>query len=341
MSPERNTIIGVLASHDDNRINNRLARVLDYFYEHRQDDFDKFRFVFTGGTYRRVVDGKDDQVERGNLQPVSPDTRKFLVKRTLILPPNAQGGVTILSFLIVEGVCSIVWPFFAPLSSHWLTPENLALMRLCDRCQVKRFMNSGSVEEWVDKDAAKDVWLNPRPFPPDIVLREGHFRKGRYEPETRDGGGYRLRVPPPQTERRDVPEEMTIALIAHDRMKKAMVKFARDHKQGLRRFHTILTTGTTGRLVRRATALKNIFRYNSGPEGGDIQIATEILFSQCDAVIFFIDPLNPHPHIDDIRVVIAACMRHDHVRLVTNPQQGKDWMASLSPMRQAKAAAAS
>ena len=323
------TLIGVLASHDDTRVNNALARVLDRCCKTPyRPTMEKFGFVFTGGTYRRVIDGKDSEVDKGNIHPVSSETREFLTPRTLIIPPNSQGGVTILSYLVVGQICSIIWAFFAPLSSHWLTPENLALMRLSDYWKAKRLMNKGTVEEWLEKEADQDSTINCQPFPPEITFRKGTLQNFSGEPPKRGGGGFRLRLPEPPP-RRDVPEEMTLALIAHNDQKINMVSFAKDHKTVLARFRKILTTGTTGEWIQSKTGLANIFRYESGPHGGDIQIATEILFGQCDAVIFFIDPLNPHPHIDDVRVVLAACMRHDHVRLLTNEPQARDWIQRL------------
>lgn len=65
----------------------------------------------------------------------------------------------------------------------------------------------------------------------------------------------------------------------------------------------------------------------SGPKGGDIEIATEILFGRCHMVIFFIDPL--HPRTDDMRVVFSACMaeiENNDVRMLTNEVQAREWI---------------
>jgi len=124
-------------------------------------------------------------------------------------------------------------------------------------------------------------------------------------------------------------EDMTIALIAHDIMKKNMVSFCVDHEWELRKFGQILATGTTGQEVASNTSKvieRKIFRYHSGPKGGDIEIATEILLGRCHMVIFFIDPLNPHPHIDDIRCVFEACMVRDKVIIITNEKHAREFM---------------
>jgi methylglyoxal synthase len=124
-------------------------------------------------------------------------------------------------------------------------------------------------------------------------------------------------------------KDMTIALIAHNEMKTRMVEFAVDHEQELNKFGTILATGTTGREVAGSTTslLKKMVRHHSGPKGGDIEIATAILAGQCDVVIFFIDPLSPHPHIDDIRVVFQACMVSDRVVMITNEMHAREFMS--------------
>jgi methylglyoxal synthase len=127
-------------------------------------------------------------------------------------------------------------------------------------------------------------------------------------------------------------EDTTIALIAHDEMKPRMVDFAIDNEHILARFGRILTTGTTGQAVANATHTlgPKIYRYHSGPKGGDIEIATEILFGRCHVVVFLVDPLHSHAHIEDIRVVFGACMIQDHVRMLTNEMQAREWIERVA-----------
>jgi methylglyoxal synthase len=85
-----------------------------------------------------------------------------------------------------------------------------------------------------------------------------------------------------------------VALIAHDEMKKRMIDFAIDHEDELNAFGRIIATGTTGREVAAATSRRienKLIRCHSGPHGGDIELATAILYGCCDLVIFFVDPL--------------------------------------------------
>jgi methylglyoxal synthase len=213
-----------------------------------------------------------------------------------------------------------VWPFLTPLTAHWLNPENLALMRLCDQWHVKRLMNLGSVEEWFTKEAALDVKRNLQKTPPHLDLTQRSIRPSR--------GTHAHRIDRSVDRQPTQVSEMTIALIAHDQMKERMVEFAIDNEPELDKFARILSTGTTGREVAANTRNldKKLHRYHSGPKGGDIEIATEILFGECHVVVFFVDPLRPHPHVEDIRVVFGACMIQDQVRMLTNEMQAREWM---------------
>lgn len=322
---ERKTLIGVLASHDSPEKNNALARLLENLRSENSKLLNQFHFVFTGGTYERIIVGTDKAHEQG-IQPVNNMTREFLIPRSTCLPSRRDGGVTILAFSIVQRSCSILWPFLTPVTAHWLNPENLALMRLSDQWHVKRLMNTGSVIEWFRQEADTDIYSNLQDTPLKLVLPGTEYK---ISPEDKPDGGHRI-FRPTDTEIPTKVQKMTIALIAHDYMKTRIVEFALDYEHELGRFHIILSTGTTGRDVGDAASnlqqKTRLYRYHSGPKGGDIEIATEILFGRCHVVVFFIDPLNPHPHIEDIRVVFGACMIHDHVRMLTNEMQAREWM---------------
>lgn len=312
------TLIGVLASHDDDSVNNTVARLFNDLHHQDPAILRSFHFVFTGGTFDRVIEG----TRKPMVQPVDPSTRDYLERECGLtrLPSRTEGGVTILAYLVVEQLCSIVWPFLTPLTSHWLNPENLALMRLSDQWHVKRLMNRGSVEEWFAKEARVEIKRNLQPAPPGLTLTQRTIDATK--------GAWGFRIDRPETGFPDDVSQMTIALVAHDQMKERMVEFAIDHESELDRFARILSTGTTGREVAANTRRLHmkIHRYHSGPKGGDIQIATEILFGDCHVVVFFVDPLHPHPHIEDIRVLFGACMIQDRVRMLTNEMQAREWM---------------
>lgn len=107
----------------------------------------------------------------------------------------------------------------------------------------------------------------------------------------------------------------TIALIAHDGKKADLVSFAHKNVDLLRRFQ-LVATGTTGQMLRDQLDLE-IHRYRSGPLGGDVQIAARIVEGNVFALIFFVDPLDKHPHEPDIQTILRACNVHN-VALATN-----------------------
>jgi methylglyoxal synthase len=108
---------------------------------------------------------------------------------------------------------------------------------------------------------------------------------------------------------------MIIALIAHDRQKDDLQAFCVKHRDHLARFE-LIATGTTGQRIADATGLP-VYRYLSGPLGGDAQIAARIAQKEVGAVIFLVDPLYAHPHEPDIQGLLRVCNVHN-VPLATN-----------------------
>jgi methylglyoxal synthase len=56
---------------------------------------------------------------------------------------------------------------------------------------------------------------------------------------------------------------------------------------------------------------------NSGPMGGDAEIASMVARKEMTAVIFFRDPLDRHPHEPDVQMLMRVCDVHE-VPLATN-----------------------
>lgn len=98
------------------------------------------------------------------------------------------------------------------------------------------------------------------------------------------------------------PATKRIALVAHDNMKDEMLEWSANHKSELAQ-HTLIGTGTTGRLVQEHTGL-HVERLRSGPLGGDQQIGARIADGLIDIMIFFWDPLEPQPHDPDIKALL-------------------------------------
>lgn len=104
-------------------------------------------------------------------------------------------------------------------------------------------------------------------------------------------------------------QKKNIALIAHDNLKDEMVEWTNIHLQKLSTFN-LFATGTTGKRIEAETSL-SITKYKSGPLGGDQQIGAGIAEGRIDAVIFFWDPLAPHPHDVDVKALLRIAVVYD------------------------------
>ena len=110
---------------------------------------------------------------------------------------------------------------------------------------------------------------------------------------------------------------MKFALIAHDNKKADMVAFVSKRLPFFNREDIkIVTTGTTGEKVKHA-GIKDVEALNSGPLGGDAEIAAMVVRGEITAVLFMRDPLGKHPHDVDINMLMRLCDVHD-VPLATN-----------------------
>ena len=104
----------------------------------------------------------------------------------------------------------------------------------------------------------------------------------------------------------------TIAIVAHDNRKKDIIEWI---NYNWREFlpHSLICTGTTGRLVKEALAekcnendmtLPSIQLLKSGPLGGDQQLGALITEGKVDMLIFFWDPMQPQPHDVDVKALM-------------------------------------
>lgn len=98
---------------------------------------------------------------------------------------------------------------------------------------------------------------------------------------------------------------MRIALVAHDKKKEDLIQFVTAYKSILEE-HELFATGTTGTRIINEVGL-SVFRYKSGPLGGDQQIGSAIANNEMDMVIFFRDPLTAQPHEPDVTALIRLC----------------------------------
>ena len=109
-------------------------------------------------------------------------------------------------------------------------------------------------------------------------------------------------------------KQLTIALVAHDNRKADMVDWAVFNADMLSK-HKLICTGTTGKLIQNALEKKgvevDITCMNSGPMGGDAEIAALVVKKQVNLAVFLIDDLNPQPHEADIQMLLRQCRVHN------------------------------
>ncbi|MBP7487289.1 MAG: methylglyoxal synthase [Parabacteroides sp.] len=109
-------------------------------------------------------------------------------------------------------------------------------------------------------------------------------------------------------------KQLTIALVAHDNRKADMVEWA-VHNADMLSIHKLVCTGTTGSMIRKAFQEKGIEAditcMNSGPLGGDAEIAAKVVRKEVNLAVFLIDDLNAQPHEADIQMLLRQCRVHN------------------------------
>jgi methylglyoxal synthase len=156
-----------------------------------------------------------------------------------------------------------------------------------------------------------------------------------------------------------------IALVAHDNCKQDIVEWVGWNWQILMK-HQLICTGTTGKLVNDTLVSKigqgvdipevdyldnrmekparmeekkkvpqlKIIRLKSGPFGGDQQLGAMIAEGRVDILIFFWDPMQPHPHDVDVKALLrisvlynipSACNRSTADYLISSPLMDEEY----------------
>ena len=103
---------------------------------------------------------------------------------------------------------------------------------------------------------------------------------------------------------------ITLALVAHDRMKPALAEWAARHAVELAA-HRIIGTATTGGVLRERNPALDIRLVKSGPLGGDQQIGGMIAEGEVHALVFFPDPLTPQAHDVDVKALLRIALVYD------------------------------
>jgi methylglyoxal synthase len=249
-----------------------------------------------------VVGRTLDAIQRHALLPGYPSIERF--------PYGREGGLMMLVSRIVETdpakTLDAVIYLMDPVDPSSNFPEALALKRQCV-IHGKPFLSTlAGAREWLELEA---VAVGAAPDP----TLDATF---------------------------DLANE-SIALIAHDAMKGRMLDLAERHFELLDRFAMRYATGTTGGLLNQlARKIKGdvagrnwVTAFQSGPLGGDAQIAELILNRQCRRVLFLEDPHVARQHEADIQLLERAARTVTNYASCSSDAKGVERWLSLLGLR--------
>ncbi|MFT6632480.1 MAG: methylglyoxal synthase [Bacteriovoracaceae bacterium] len=105
--------------------------------------------------------------------------------------------------------------------------------------------------------------------------------------------------------------QKNIALVAHDHKKAELMEWIKIHKDELVQ-HKLFATGTTGVKIEKELGIE-VYKYKSGPIGGDQQIGAAIVGQKIDILFFFWDPLASQPHDPDVKALLRVAALWDTI----------------------------
>ena len=313
-----NPIIAVVTDHTDKRGNDILVQLLNKLFEIPKyyKILKEYRFVFTGGTYSRIFEGIE-----GKPSKLKDEVKDFLLERTLKLPSFEDGGVTILSYLMVEKFCDVMWSFQTPNSPHHLVAQNNILRRNCDISGTKRLINTASIMYWLDNDAVTDTQMKSNELPLiRLLLKSSHaikIKQPRFGP--------RQEIDIRELNKPCNDREQFLAIIVRKPYVTELNRFLRTHFPFLSTFKKILITNTVGLITDEKQWGDKIIVCDPVGKGGLVQVSMEVLFGRCDDLIIFDDEAIPDRDAYSNQVVLNACKRDQNVRVITNKNWAEKW----------------
>lgn len=240
------------------------------------------------------------------------------------LAPSALGVIQLANLAVYGRLIGVA--FFNHMEDLYAdSPQNLCLRRICNHFHKPLLEDISSIEY---------MFGSSNDFPKAALVAKDTFNAqllqyyGRHRSKDRviSGNDFKSMVP------RDRTQE-TIAVVAHDGKKMAMLNFCLRHADKLLSYRRVISTGTTGAFLRsqmeaylqiRHTSprprewgwvqgenvsnflARKIQPFESGPRGGDVQISAKVIDGTCHRILFFQDPQSTHPHHVDIRLMEKA-----------------------------------
>jgi methylglyoxal synthase len=124
-----------------------------------------------------------------------------------------------------------------------------------------------------------------------------------------------------------------IGIIAHDKMKPALVEFLKERQQWLwgRAF---VSTGLTADFVQHEMELL-VEHLQPGRDGGFRELTSLVESGQIEMVIFFRDPEITQDYEADIIALVKACIK-ENIPLASNPASAELLIVGMIRMEAAK-----
>jgi methylglyoxal synthase len=215
------------------------------------------------------------------------------------------------------------------------TPENLALQRACINLEIPHLMNLGDLSHWAQYEAQQDLSVKTDKLVEgdEVVALVSHderkvkmmeflsqhadFLAFKHKEIVCTGTtGILVRELLRGTDFDDLKQALPPDRWDKIRQDKVLKKSWPERKEELEKFYVEWELrgqeGDDALLVHSVSPRRvKLTLYESGPAGGDIEIAHRIHQGSCDTVLFFHDPNTPHPHDVDIRLCVRTCQHAD------------------------------
>ncbi|OGU60884.1 MAG: hypothetical protein A2V66_10505 [Ignavibacteria bacterium RBG_13_36_8] len=322
----RNTI-GIISCkilREKQEYNPLWQKVLDFLSNQDFRDLVKERgwyLAVTGGTFNRIPN----------------DMKKFPEYRGRFhgLAPSALGIIQLANLAVYGRLVGVA--FFNHMEDLYAdSPQNLCLRRICNHFKVPLLEDISSIEYIFGNSPVAFSSNEP------IEKKEIKNQLIQYYGQKRCEDNVFSETDFAGQDRNDRSQE-TIAVVAHDGMKMAMLDFCLRHADDILSYRRVISTGTTGKFLKSQMlaylSLHTVTRkkkkkwgwksnesigqfldrkiqpFESGPDGGDVQISAKVIDGTCHRVLFFQDPKSAHPHQVDIRLMEKAVQDPDTAAL--------------------------
>lgn len=295
-----------------------------FVYRYMYSLCNSFDVMVTGGTYdfvKKIVVRPYKQLTPQDLSLIKKDTRLPIVDDNVVRRWQ-------------DVICSGLKP---------TKPQFQGMIRIAYELVEGRLDAVIHLTEWQDKSAKPDSAVLSReanvhnvPIATDVSTAQAFIESWNSSLVTKPNGSslFIKRKEPAAPPLRGIKKNhKVLAMVAHDNMKLELCRLAVKHATDIfDNYDYILATGTTGTWLKRfmeamgrgQAEIKRIRRCNSGPLGGDVQIAYAVVEGLCHKIVFLQDPFVSHAHASDIRLFEQAVVAKDvHVKLATNVESAK------------------